>query len=120
MYVAIGASLAGIYLILKDLFPYLEAQSTGVLHTRGHNRRRVLRAEEPDRFRVLLKNRTNGMLIGLMAVGFGVLWAFLGLLALIALIPIGLGMTALLRGPGKAGVQRAEAAPITPQDTGKS
>ena len=57
MFVVLGASLAGLYLILRDLFPWMEAQRSGVLRTRGHNPRRVLRSEEPERFRALLRNR---------------------------------------------------------------
>ncbi len=97
MYVVLGACLAGLYLILRDLFPYLDARRTGVLRTRGYKPRKVSRAEEPERFRTLLRNRTDGMIIGVLAIVFGVLWAFLWFLALFALIPIGAIMTAMSR-----------------------
>jgi|GEM_PF-3770795 len=97
MYVVLGASLAGLYLILRDLLPWLEAQRTGTLHTRGHSRRKVFRADDPERFRTLLRNRTDGMLIGLLAIAFGILWLFFGLFALLALFPIGAIMTAMSR-----------------------
>jgi hypothetical protein len=91
-----GLSGRGLYLILRDLLPYLEALRTGVLKTRGHSPRKVVRADEPERFKTLLRNRTDGMLIGLLAIAFGILWAFLGLFALLALFPIGALMTAIL------------------------
>jgi len=97
MFVFIGACLAGFYLILRDLLPYLEAQRSGAVKTRGYKPRKIYRAEEPDRFRVLLRNRVDGMLIGLLACVFGVLWVTIGLFALLALFPIGAIMTAISR-----------------------
>lgn len=97
MFVFIGACLAGFYLILRDLLPYLDAKASGAIRTRGHSRKKVLRSEEPERFKGLLRNRVDGMLIGLLACAFGVLWVFFGLFALLALFPIGAIMTAISR-----------------------
>ena len=83
MFVVIGASLAGLYLILKELFPLLSAWRTGVIRTKGANPRRVERAVEPERFRALCRNRINGMGLGLLAIAFGLTWMVFGLLALI-------------------------------------
>lgn len=105
MFVMIGACLGGIYLILRDLFPWLEAQRTGVLKTRGYTPKRVLRSEEPDRFKAYLRNRVDGMIIGLLAIGFGICWTFFGLFALILIVPIGAIMTMMNnRGKKKAKV----------------
>lgn len=95
MLVFIGALLGGIILILRELFPFLQAQKTGVIRTRGHTRKQVLRAEEPDRFKALCRNRTDGMVVGAMVIGFGVAWALVGLFALILILPIGAVMTAM-------------------------
>jgi hypothetical protein len=97
MFVLIGSCLAGIYLILRDLFPYLKAQSTGVIETTGYKRRRILRSEEPGRFQTLCRNRIDGMIIGLLAVGFGIGWALFGLLALILILPIGAIITMIAK-----------------------
>ena len=86
---------AGLVLILRELIPFLQSQRTGVVHSRGHNRKRVLRAEEPLRFKALLRNRTDGMIIGLMVIGMGVAWRFVGLFALLLILPIGALMTAM-------------------------
>ena len=104
MFVVFGASLAGLYLILRDLFPWLEAQRSGVLRTRGYNRKRVLRAEDHERFRALLRNRVDGMIIGLLAVGVGICWAFFGLFALILIFPI----AAIMTGMSKRGKTKAK------------
>jgi hypothetical protein len=108
MFVVFGASLAGIYLILRDLLPFLEAQRTGILHTRGYNRRKVLRADEPERFKALLRNRTDGMILGLLAIVFGILWLVFWVLALFALIPIGAIMTAMARRSKKSTIPVVE------------
>lgn len=88
MLVTLGAILAGLYLTLKDLIPWLRSQQTGQTRTRAYNSKLVLRSEEPDRFNALQKNRVGGMVVGLLAIGGGIAWAFVGLLALLLLIPI--------------------------------
>lgn len=97
MFVVIGACLAGLYMILRDLLPFLEAHRSGVVRTRGYKREAVRRADDPERFRRLLRNHVDGMVIGLMAIAFGILWTFFGLFALIAIFPIGTMMTSMAR-----------------------
>lgn len=108
MFVVIGACLAGIYLILRDLLPFLGAHRSGVVRTRGYKREAVRRSEDPARFRALLRNHVDGMVIGLMAIVFGILWAFFGLLALIAIFPIGAMMTSMARRSKKTSARVAE------------
>ena len=88
MFVSVGAFLAGLYLILKDLIPWLKSQRSGQTRTRAYNSKLVLRSEEPDRFDALQRNRIDGMVVGLLAIGFAVGWTLLGLFALILLVPI--------------------------------
>ena len=97
MFVVFGACLAGLYLILRDLLPFLEAHRSGVVRTRGYKREAVRRSEDPARFKALLRNHIDGILIGLKAVLFGILWTFFGLFALIAIFPIGALMTSMAR-----------------------
>jgi len=94
MFVTVGAVLAGLYLILKDLIPWLNSQRTGETRTRAYNSKLVLRSEEPDRFSALQKNRISGMIVGLLAIGIGVAWAFFGIFSLVLLVPIGAIMAA--------------------------
>lgn len=108
MFVVIGACLAGLYLILRDLLPFLEAHRSGAVRTRGYKRQVVRRAEEPERFKRLVRNHVDGMLIGLLAVLFGILWTFFGLFALIALFPIGALMTVIAKRSKKSAVRLAE------------
>ncbi len=88
MFVTVGAVLAGLYLILKDLIPWLNSHRTGQTRTRAYNSKLVLRSEEPDRFSALQKNRVSGMFVGLLAIGIGVTWAYLGIFSLVLLVPI--------------------------------
>ena len=97
MFVVFGACLAGLYLILRDLLPFLEAHRSGVVRTRGYKREAVRRSEDPARFKALLRNHIDCMVIGLLAVLFGILWTFFGLFALIAIFPIGALMTSMAR-----------------------
>jgi hypothetical protein len=74
MMVLIGASLGGLFLILKELAPLLGALSSGVIHTRGHRRQKVERAVDPERFKALCRNRYKGIGLGLLAIAVGVGW----------------------------------------------
>lgn len=108
MFVVLGACLAGAYLILRDLLPFLEAKRSGMVRTRGYKREAVRRSEDPERFRVLLRNHIDGMVIGLMAVAFGILWTFFGLFALLAIFPIGAVMNAQSRRSRKSSQRVAQ------------
>ena len=44
------AIFAGLFLIMRELVPLLRARSSGVVYTKGHARRRVARADDPERF----------------------------------------------------------------------
>lgn len=96
MFVSVGAVLAGLYLLLKDLIPWLKSQRTGETRTRAYNSKLVLRSEEPDRFDALQRNRISGMIVGLLAIGIGVAWAYFGIFSLVLLVPIA-AITALTR-----------------------
>lgn len=102
MLVVLGACLAGIFLISRELIPLVSAWSSGVIRTRGANPKRVRRDEEPERFKALCRNRFNAMGLGFLAIGFGLLWIWLGLLALIPAIIVSLILTARARRPKKA------------------
>ena len=53
MHILLG--LVGLFFILRELIPLLNARRTGVIHTRGHSRKRVERAAEPGRFEGLCR-----------------------------------------------------------------
>ena len=62
-----GASvLAGLFLGVRDLLPYMAAQQSGVIIRRGYAGIKVRRDEDAERFSKLLGNRIRGM-----AFGFG-------------------------------------------------
>jgi hypothetical protein len=109
MFIVFGACLAGLYLILRDLLPFLAAHRSGVVRTRGYKREAVRRSEDPVRFKALLRNHIDGMVIGLLAVLFGILWTFFGLFALIAIFPIGALMRSMARRSKKPSQRVAEA-----------
>ena len=72
--IVIAAAIAGLFLILKELIPLLQAQLTGEIRTRGHRRVKVERVVEPERFKGLCRQRFRGMGLGLIVLGVGVLW----------------------------------------------
>lgn len=72
--ILLGALLAGLFLVLKDLIPWAQAQASGTIRSRGHNRQQVRRSEDPDRFRALSRNRLKGAWPGviLLMAAFGI------------------------------------------------
>jgi hypothetical protein len=82
------AFLAGLYLFLKDLIPWLKSERTGETRTRAYNSKLVLRADESDRFGALQKNRVDGMIVGLLVIGVGIALYYFGLFALVLLVPV--------------------------------
>jgi hypothetical protein len=80
--IGIAAMIAGLFLLLRDAAPLLQAHRSGVIHTRGHQRRRVERAAEPERFANLVHQRRQGLNgpMALTLAGFG--WTVWQLLAL--------------------------------------
>ena len=46
----IGAVLAGLFLMLRELLPAFEAGRTGVIRSKGAAATRIERAAEPERF----------------------------------------------------------------------
>ena len=84
-----GIFLAGLYLLLRDLIPWLKSQQTGETRTKAYNSKKVLRSEEPERFVALQKNRTDGIVLGLMVIGVGLAWLLFGIFSLVLLLPIG-------------------------------
>ncbi|MBX3485553.1 hypothetical protein [Phenylobacterium sp.] len=81
--------LAGLYLLLRDLIPWLKSQQTGETRTKAYNSKKVLRSEEPERFSALQKNRTDGIVVGLMVIGVGLAFLLFGIFSLVLLLPIG-------------------------------
>jgi hypothetical protein len=71
--IMLGFFLAGLVLVLKELVPWFMAQTSGQIRTRGHNRQLVRRADDPERFRSLSRNRIKasglGFIIILAAIG---------------------------------------------------
>ncbi len=87
MFVVIGAFLGGLFLILKELLPWLEAKRTGVIHTRGHRRVKVGKAVDPERFQGLCRQRVRSMGLGLIVIAFGFGWLVWPTLLQILLLP---------------------------------
>jgi len=75
--ILLGAFLAGLFLTLKDMIPWARAQASGTIQTRGHNPRIVRRADDPERFKALSRNRLKSAWLGfiLLMAAFGIwLW----------------------------------------------
>lgn len=78
----LGAWIAGLVLLLREAIPWARALATGAVRTRGHRREWVRRAEDPERFKGLVKQRFKAMGLGAicLAVAFGwTLWSLLNL-----------------------------------------
>ncbi len=80
----LGAFLAGLFLILRELIPLLQAQSSGVVYTKGHNRRRVVRADDPERFQALCRGRFKAMGLGAIIIAIALAWLVVNLLVIAA------------------------------------
>jgi hypothetical protein len=57
----LGVLIAGLFLLLREGLPLVEAMRSGVIHTKGSRRQRVERAAEPERFAALIKRRRNAL-----------------------------------------------------------
>jgi hypothetical protein len=65
LFLGLGAVLGGLFLAIKDLFPYLAAKRSGVIDRKGARAVRVRRDEDPEGFARLLANRGRSMGLGL-------------------------------------------------------
>lgn len=75
--------IAGFFLLLREVLPWLRARSSGVVHTRGHRRTVVERDVEPERYALLMHNRVKAMLPGgiiLLVAVTGTVWAVLSVM----------------------------------------
>lgn len=97
MHILLG--LVGLFFILRELIPLMNARRTGVIHTRGHSRKRVERAVEPERFEGLCRKRHEGIKLGLVVIGLGVVWFLIGFWALIPALIVSLWAAARARKP---------------------
>ncbi|WEK57425.1 MAG: hypothetical protein P0Y52_12895 [Candidatus Brevundimonas phytovorans] len=73
----IGVVLGGLVLILREGWPLLEAQRTGVIRSKGYSARRIERSAEPERFEALCRTRRQAVGAGALAVLGGVFWTFM-------------------------------------------
>lgn len=80
----LGAFLAGVFLILRELIPLLQARSSGVVYTKGHARRRVARADDPERFQALCRGRFKAMGLGAVIIAIALAWLVVNLLLMAA------------------------------------
>ncbi len=72
------------FLILRELIPLLQAQSSGVVYTKGHYRRRVARADDPERFQALCRGRFKAMGLGAVIIAIALAWLVVNLLLMAA------------------------------------
>ncbi|MET4683815.1 hypothetical protein [Brevundimonas faecalis] len=70
----VGAFLAGLFLILRELIPLLQARGSGVVYTKGHTRKRVERDVEPERFQALCRSRFKAMGLGAIVIAAALGW----------------------------------------------
>lgn len=78
----IGAIGAGLYLTLRALIPWMEANRTGTIRTQGARPQTVTRAEDPERFKTLVDRRFNAAGPGALFLIGGVVWLGWNLLGL--------------------------------------
>lgn len=60
-----GATLAGLFLMLRSLLPWMAARSSGVIRTKSAKAQRVEREAYPERFDSLCRQRLRGIWPGL-------------------------------------------------------
>ena len=80
----VGAALAGLFLMLRSLMPWLQARRTGVIRTLGARPQRVERATDPERFEALCRNRLSALVPGLAIFLGGAAFALMQVLGVIA------------------------------------
>ena len=85
---AIGGIPAGLYFLVKEFLPWLEAQRTGAIRAQGYRRQLVRRDEDPERFHGLCRRR-------LQAAGAG------GTLLLGGMVALGLWIAGLMSVSGQ-------------------
>lgn len=74
--------LVGVIFLLRELIPWSQAQASGVIHRRGHNRQVVRRSEDPEPFRTLSRNRLKASLLGVGLIAAGAVWVLTNILAM--------------------------------------
>ena len=85
---AIGGIPAGLYFLVKEFLPWLEAQRTGAIRAQGYRKQLIRRDEDPERFHGLCRRR-------LQAAGVG------GTLLLGGIFALGLVIASLISAPGQ-------------------
>ena len=70
----IGLYLAGLFLVAREFVPWVGALSSGVIRTRSHKREKVTRAADPERFRVLTRQRFVAMGPGALCLAAAIGW----------------------------------------------
>ncbi len=73
----IGAVLAGLFLMLRELLPAFEAGRTGVIRSKGAAAIRIERAAEPERFEAMRRGRFRAARFGIGLAAAGMLWTIL-------------------------------------------
>lgn len=73
----IGAFLAGVFLMLRDGLPLLEAHRTGAIRSKGHSSRRIERSAEPERFEALYRARRKTVGAGALVALGGAVWTLI-------------------------------------------
>ncbi|MFK0300326.1 hypothetical protein ACIQTU_14035 [Brevundimonas sp. NPDC090276] len=69
---------------MRELVPLLRARSSGVVYTKGHARRRVARADDPERFEALCRTRFKAMGLGAIVIAVGLGWLVVNLVLMAA------------------------------------
>lgn len=73
----IGAVLGGLFLMLREGLPLLEARRTGVVRSKGHAARRIERSAEPERFEALCRARQKAVTAGALVALGGAVWTLI-------------------------------------------
>ena len=81
--IGVGAIGAGLLLALRELLPWMEANRTGRIKTRGDRAQTVVRDDDPERFKALLKRRFNAAGPGALFVIGGLVWLAWNMLGLL-------------------------------------
>ena len=79
-----GAIGAGLFLMLREFLPWVEARRTGRVRRKGARAQIVTREAEPERFEALLQNRLKAAGSGALLILGGLGWLAWNALGLVA------------------------------------
>ncbi len=74
LFASLGAIIAGLAMLVTQGLPLLKASRTGILISKAYGAPKIVRQEEPERFRKLFSERRTALILPLVLVGVGLVF----------------------------------------------